>query len=349
MEKMKRNLFLILGTTALIVIGLICLIKLQKPNLNILIAGDSIGAGAGASESDKKWFRLLEKDIEEKGISVEIDNPSLGGNTSFAGLCMVEEADSKKDYDVIFICFGENDSETDFELYYESIFNSIKRKYPEAKLFAILESSQREHTWKIEKITEIAKHYDAHLIDTIAAFNESGIKYELLSDDGVHPNDKGQNIYYEKAREAVNENLISYRDDGQASIKERDIQEYKDKVYSPIEESLNTWKNYQLISKEDMKKIDEVTFEFALPAGKYAFGYHIKCIGGEQSIKVYDGGELLCERSMSNAIDSPELEFYMVASKDIVLGGDGDKTLQIKFSSQEQVEAFYGLCSVSSR
>lgn len=344
MEKKKRTIIIFLGVATLIIVGLICLVKMQKSKLNILVVGDSIGAGAGASETDKKWFRLLEKDLESKGISVEIDNPSLGGNTSFAGFCMVEEADPEKNYDAIFVCFGENDSETDFELYYENIFNSIKRKYPEALLYVILESSQREYTWKMERVIEIANHYDAYVIDTIAAFDESGIDYELLSDDGIHPNDEGQNIYYEKAIAAVDGSLISV-DDGHASIKEKDSK--KTEVYTPIDESLNAWKDYQIISKEEMKKVDETTLEITLPVGKYAFGYHMDCIDGDQSIKVYDSDELLCERSMSRAMDSPKQEFYMIASKDVVLSGEEDKILQMRFSTKEQMEAFYGLCCVT--
>ncbi len=38
------------------------------------------------------------------------------------------------------------------------------------------------------------------MADTIAAFNDSGRPYEELCDDGTHPNDEGQKVYYETVK-----------------------------------------------------------------------------------------------------------------------------------------------------
>ena len=176
----------------------------RKNTLNVLILGDSISEGAGVSDYSLKWYKFLSPYFEENyGTGLEITNTSMGGSASYAGYCRLMQQDEKADYDIIIICFGANDLEEDFDLYYESILWNITRKYPDTCVYSILESSEREYTPKMNTILNLADYYGVKVIDTIDAFNESGYAYEELCDDGTHPNDLGHQIYYEKARDVL--------------------------------------------------------------------------------------------------------------------------------------------------
>ena len=108
-------------------------------DVNILIIGDSIGAGAGSSDG-KGWANLLKESIEKSyGVKVSLTNVSLGGNSSYAGYVKTMALNNGKTYDLAVICYGENDSENNFDLYYESIIHAVKTKYPKASIIAIQE------------------------------------------------------------------------------------------------------------------------------------------------------------------------------------------------------------------
>ena len=64
----------------------------RKNTIQLLIVGDSIGEGAGASDPAFKWYKYLIPYVEEQyGKKLEITNVSMGGNTSFAGYTRVME------------------------------------------------------------------------------------------------------------------------------------------------------------------------------------------------------------------------------------------------------------------
>lgn len=72
-----------------------------------------------------------------------------------------------------------------------------------------MESSQREYTEKMTTIQSICEHYDILVADTIAAFNNSGKAYDDLTVDGIHPNDAGQEIYYETVKAVIDDNVAA--------------------------------------------------------------------------------------------------------------------------------------------
>ena len=103
-------------------------------------------------------------------------------------------------YDLVVLCYGQNDSNANFSLYYESIIRAVKIRYPKASIICILESSQKDYTEKIQLIEEIANHYGFPVADTIAPFQ---INYDNLVRDGIHPNDDGQQVYNETVMNVI--------------------------------------------------------------------------------------------------------------------------------------------------
>lgn len=131
----------------------------------------------------------------------------MGGNASYAGYVRTMALNDGLDYDLVVLCYGQNDSKTNFSLYYESIIRAVKLKYPKASIICIQESSQRDYTEKMQTIRAIADHYGLPVVDTIAPFYAN---YDNLVKDSVHPNDDGQQVYYETVMNVI-EPLVAAR------------------------------------------------------------------------------------------------------------------------------------------
>lgn len=144
-------------------------------DVNVLIVGDSIGAGAGAQSDGTEWFGQLQAYLQtiDKG-NISFTNISMGGNASYAGYVRTMALNDGIDYDLAIICYGQNDGIDGFSTNYESIIRAIRSRYPDCSIISILESSQREYTDKMTTIQSICEHYGIPVADTIAAFNNSG-------------------------------------------------------------------------------------------------------------------------------------------------------------------------------
>ncbi|MDO4537478.1 MAG: SGNH/GDSL hydrolase family protein [Coriobacteriales bacterium] len=167
----------------------------------LLIVGDGIGTGAGASTEDKQWGNVLKKSIEERyGVGVKVDNISMGDNTTYAGYARTLTLGADADYDLVIVCYGKSDDSKDMGLYYEALIRGIKTKLPTANIMCIKESSERNYPKKMESLQMVADHYGLPVVDTIAAFQE---RYNDLVTEGEFPNDEGHKIYSETVMSVI--------------------------------------------------------------------------------------------------------------------------------------------------
>ena len=177
-------------------------------SVNILINGDSIAADT----SSEAWTSLLANFLKEKyAISAELTNISLAGNGAFAGYTRINTLDNRNtNYDLIILCYGQNDVDNDeFASVYEAMVRSTIKKYPNAQIISILESSQKTYTNKIKTIMSICEQYGIPCVDTIEAFKNSAYNYEELTTDGIHLNSTGNAIYAESIYKTIENNLIN--------------------------------------------------------------------------------------------------------------------------------------------
>ncbi len=208
--------------------------------VNMLVVGDSIGDGSGATSSDNAWPALVSDYLSSKyGTQVEYTNVSMGGCASLCGYVRVNALDDKKCYDLAVVCYGENDSEENFGLYYEAILRALKAKYPDIDIVCIQESSQRDYTYKMKVIEEIASHYGCPVVDTIAPFSAD---YDNLVKDGTHPNDEGYKVYAREI-ESVIDNAVT-----QGVDTDKEINSYDDNV--------RIFDNFIWIPKQSVKRRD---------------------------------------------------------------------------------------------
>ena len=211
---------------------------------NIVVNGDSIGGQYGVGE----WCTLLEKHIEDETNSyIEVTNISKPGNSSFAGIVSWEMLDptDKMFSDLVILCYGQNDADDEsFAVNYEALIRNTIAGNPNAEIIAILESSQRDYTNKINTIIKLCNYYKIPYVDTIKAFNESGYSYEELSDDGIHPNAKGKEIYADTIYEViqsellVKQHILDFKGERPAkkNAKNPEADQYLECKYIPIED-----------------------------------------------------------------------------------------------------------------
>ena len=211
-QNIKPTIILII---AIILISVFAIMFFNRAEtVRVLIIGDSISAGAGASDVDKKWYKFLVPYFRETyNIKLDIKNISEGGSTSYLGYCRFMQEEKPEEYDIVIICYGENDFERDIDVQYENLLRNVMARCTNAKIYSILESSQQDYTPKIKTIQKLCDYYGITTIDTIQAFKESGYEYSELTDDGIHPNDLGHKVYFEMSKDVLEKDILKDRPD----------------------------------------------------------------------------------------------------------------------------------------
>ena len=186
----------------------------EKKDINALIVGDSIAQSTGSSNFHEKWINVVIKDVQQKYRSTIKTDPITGGSTTGVRAWVeLNNAELTKQYDVAFICLGQNDQfnikPKQFRMFYESIIIKLKKFNPNIEIIPIIESSFREYNDYSSVIEDLAEHYNLQYADTIQAFNNSGKLYSDLSIDLVHPNGQGYVYYAKTIEKIINSNYIS--------------------------------------------------------------------------------------------------------------------------------------------
>lgn len=295
-------------------------------DVNVLVVGDSIGEGAGAETDGQQWFKQLQAYLRTVNkASVSVTNVSMGGNTSYAGYVRTMALDDDVDYDLAIICYGQNDALYGLDVYYESIIQAIRNKYPDCSIISILESSQREYTDKMATIQSICDHYGIPVADTIAAFNNSGKAYDDLSNDGVHPNDAGQTIYYETVKAVIDENVAGSTGKLEdAEVVNADVHKFDNFIWYGAD--------------KDFERVNDTTFTLNVSASG-VFGIDYTYESGDNKADIYVDGELYKSPTVTFNYDFSQ-RHIMVVSDDCTV----EKEIKVVFSSKEQADGFRGMC-----
>lgn len=295
-------------------------------DVNVVIIGDSIGAGAGIQTEGKQWFAQLQTYLQTTyKDSVSITNVSMGGNSSYAGYVRTMNLNDDENYDLAIICYGQNDSIEGFSTNYESIIRAVRSKYPNCSIISVLESSQKEYTEKMTTIQSICEHYDIPVADTISAFNDSEKSYEELSNDGVHPNDNGQQIYFETIKTVIDDNVTN------SAGKMNDVDVINMDVHK-----FDNFKWYDASS--DFERVDDTTFVLNTSAsGILGIDYTYET--GENKADIYVDGEVFESPTVTFDYDFSQ-RHILVVSEDCTV----EKNIKVVFSSKEQADGFKGIC-----
>lgn len=319
---LTKNTFLIF--IIFIILFIACLLKEKAyaaNEFNILVAGDSIGISSQASDRRYTWTNRLEEHIsKEYGYKVRIDNISMRGNVSYSEYVRLMSIDNDVDYDVVVICTGENDSEDDFGIYYEALLRAAMNKYSNALIVSVLESSQPKHSNKIRQIKKLCKYYNIPMADMIRAFDKSGKKYSELSNDGIHPNDEGYEIYYNELRKVIEKNY------GNDNI---------NREASPMYDEVNAFKNMSYYNKKQLLYDGNCTYSCVLSEENCVIGMDISNSKANQSFELCNEGkateECKCAKTINESIMPVCFDF------------DSDGIVNINFKSKTDAEGLQGL------
>lgn len=189
-------------------------LKTGKP-VRVAILGDSIADKTGVMDPAQSWDSLLFDWLNAEYVSrITQDSYAIGGTISYTGYYQCEtamRAAIKKSgaYDLVIICYGQNDAPENFVLFYEGLLRTVKKLNPSCQLITILESSQQVYTEKMSEIIRLSGLYGADVADTISAFAQSEFSYEQLCADDIHPNDLGHALYFDTVRSIIESNTAA--------------------------------------------------------------------------------------------------------------------------------------------
>lgn len=292
-------------------------------DVNVLIVGDSIAEGG---QGEKGWCTLLQSNLKKTyRNNVSFTNISMGGNASYAGYVRTMALNDDVDYDLAIICYGQNDGLDGFSTNYESIIKAIRSKYPDCSIISILESSQREYTEKMITIQSICDYYGIPVADTIAAFNTSGKAYDDLTSDGVHPNEAGQEIYYETVKAVIEDNVAA----STGKMEDVDV----------INEDVSKFDNFIWYGADtDFERVNDKMFTLNVSAsGVLGIDYTFE--SGSNKADIYVDGELYKSPTITFNYDFSQ-RHIMVVSDDCTV----EKEIKVVFNNKEQADGFRGMC-----
>ncbi|PWJ70914.1 lysophospholipase L1-like esterase [Ruminococcaceae bacterium R-25] len=307
-----------------------------KP-VNILVVGDSISEGTGASDEKHAWTYLLKERIESRYKSeVKLSNVSMGGESSLAGFVRLLEQDNTY-YDLVIFCYGQNDKDENFESYYEAMVRKALSIYPDCSVISILEHSQRSYTYKMNCIKEITGYYNIPVVDCIKLFDDQIAGYDSYVKDGIHLNDAGHALYSEAVEGVIEEQIkikalpVSLKE----QPKHTNTSFFDNSCWIPSERFTRNGNTYSIELPNEIKGSDIPSFN-----GKKGVLMVIDIIDypGENVITVFSNGKKTAERKTDWTYSFrqrhiPEISYGLVIEKGSFI---------IKFSSTEQADSFKG-------
>ena len=171
--------------------------------------------------ADLTWWQ---KTANDTGMTVLVNNSFSGDSVSGKGQTRCEQLhDNTGDNagetpDIIAILLGFNDinwssaTPEDLKAGYETMLNRILETYPEADIFLFTYyqydfkgkiGNEETLTPYVNVVYELAEKYDCSIVDL---FTETGFRYDnygAFSDDGIHPNPEGMEVFSEVFKNAL--------------------------------------------------------------------------------------------------------------------------------------------------
>lgn len=302
-------------------------LKAGEP-INVLVIGDSIGAGCGASDEAHYWSTKLKKWLKkEYGGKCYLMNVSMGANTSYAGYARtkIQALTDSKDYDLAIICYGQNDVDDDFSMCYESIIRAIRQEYEDCAIISVLESSQRDYTYKMQTIQQLAEYYGIEIADTIKSFSESDIGYDNLLADGTHPNDDGHDVYFQTVKSVI-----------AAAVKEN--KSVENTKLQPVNKEVEEFDTFRYFAEDEFVRTDDLTWTLMGQTICGNIGIYNALTPEYNELQIYVDGELFMEYTPFVATDYLFYKIYRLKADCNV-----ENEIKVVFGTVEQADNFRGL------
>lgn len=170
---------------------------------NVLFVGDSYSAGAGASTEATRWTSRASKTLEWNETNVALGGTGYLTTSSRAGCGLdfcpaypqrINET-AANDPDYVIISGGRNDTvgPSEFRPAVETTVDTARAKYPEATLILTspiwdADPAPNGLNQRRDVVATVATERGIRYIDLGEPLAD---KYDLITDDGIHPNDQG--------------------------------------------------------------------------------------------------------------------------------------------------------------
>lgn len=291
--------------------------------VNILIIGDEISAGYGASGDDSTWEYSFNNYLKSAyGSDINTNNMSLSGNTSYGGYVQTNALSDGKEYDLAVICCGKHDDAKELSVHYESLIRTIRDKYPKCFIISMLESSEKDNSKKDEAIRALAKHYEISVADTAKQFQKD---YDKLVTEEKYPNDDGQKIYFESLKDIIDSNVKAKT-------------AYKKTEINPVNADVSKYDEFTWYDMNQFKRVDATTGTITIKE-KGILGIDCSIEGNKSKIEIYVDDKLFASN-----VGPEDSDFFARRIMKVSEKLDVQKEIKIVFADRSQADTFKGIC-----
>lgn len=176
--------------------------------INMLVIGDSISESDGV-DFNHSWSTKLYKWLESQyNVKVKVKALTHPGGGVLNGLSEYSH-NIASGYDLIIICYGQNDKTMSAEarpILYEALIRRALKNNPEAEVIPVIESSFQNYEIIPNELKSLSNYYNLAYVDVRINFKESGIDYHKLAPDGIHGSEDGYNLYFKAISNLINKN-----------------------------------------------------------------------------------------------------------------------------------------------
>lgn len=169
----------------------------SESTTKVMVFGDSLSAAYGIP-AEYGWVKLLQEQLEKNDYPVEVINASISGNTSGNGLTRIAKDLATHSPDILVLELGGNDG---LRGHPPARLKSNLKKMIEIcqsnNVEVLLVGMQLPPSYGKRYTTAFANIYPALAeemkVPLVKSFIDTvGVDSELMQDDRIHPNEKGQ-------------------------------------------------------------------------------------------------------------------------------------------------------------
>jgi acyl-CoA thioesterase-1 len=182
---------------------IVLLMPMTASAKSIVVLGDSISASYGI-EVAQGWVALLQKKLNEKGVGHIVHNESISGDTTAGGLARIDRALALHRPDIVIIELGANDGLRGLPpQLIKSNLAEISRRAKLTGAKVLMLGMKIPPNYGNRYITLFYNIYpqlatELHIAYVPFIMDDVALNRDMMQQDGLHPNAKGQPFIADK-------------------------------------------------------------------------------------------------------------------------------------------------------
>ena len=306
--------------------------KLSKGyDVKVLIMGDYVISGAGASSESKAWYSLLKDQLESEYFSdgkatVEITNRAASGNYALTDCLGLKQSEDEESFDLVVLCYGQNETEENFGLYFEALVRTVHEKYPDASVISVLEAAQGGYPNTMTAMQTVCKNYNIPVADTFKLCAADGIDafMETLSSDSVSPSDKGHELYCQAIKEIIDENVTA--DTGKSESAEA------------FDSNAALFGTIVYVPADEMERTDDNTYSYSASNCKGMLMLYSSSEITRDNCKMI-ADDILYTLPKDGSVTDTDGNYLLTATSDLLL----TQSMQLVFTDKDSADTLIGV------